>query len=100
MNPYDVTLVVKDEKEFKAHRHVFSVASHFFEKLEVIKKISESMTWLSRLPTRWLTRVAGRRVSPLPQTWVPTHWLDKIEICLDASTGQRYYELASVICCS
>ena len=82
MNPYDVTLlVVKDGKEFKAHRHVLSVASHFFEKLlksdlkekregvirlEVLKKISESMTWLSRLPTRWLTRVARRRTLPSP----------------------------------
>lgn len=53
-------------------------------RLEILKKISESLNWLSRLPTRWLTRVAGRRVSPLSQSWAPTNWLDKIEICLEA----------------
>ena len=33
LNPYDVTLIVKDGKEFKAHRQVLSEASPFFEKL-------------------------------------------------------------------
>ena len=32
-HPFDVTLVVEDGKEFKAHRRVLSVASPFFEKL-------------------------------------------------------------------
>ena len=32
-NPYDVTLVVEDGKEFKAHRKVLSEASSFFDKL-------------------------------------------------------------------
>ena len=32
-NPYNVTLVVEDDKEFKAHRKVLSEASSFFEKL-------------------------------------------------------------------
>ncbi len=31
--PCDVILVVKDGKQFKAHRHVLSDASPFFEKL-------------------------------------------------------------------
>ena len=31
--PYDVTLVIKDGKEFKAHRQALSEASPFFEKL-------------------------------------------------------------------
>lgn len=31
--PYDVSLVVKDGKEFKAHRRALSEASPFFEKL-------------------------------------------------------------------
>jgi len=33
LNPYDVTLLVKDGKEFKAHRQVLSEASPFFEAL-------------------------------------------------------------------
>ena len=33
LNPYDVTLVVEDGKEFKADRQVLSEASPFFEKL-------------------------------------------------------------------
>jgi len=33
LNPNDVTLVVKDGKEFQAHRSVLSQASSFFEKL-------------------------------------------------------------------
>ena len=32
-NPYDVTLVVEDGKEFKAHKKVLSEASSFFDKL-------------------------------------------------------------------
>ncbi|KAL9951885.1 hypothetical protein ACROYT_G044626, partial [Oculina patagonica] len=32
-NPFDITLVVKDGTEFKAHRKVLSEASPFFEKL-------------------------------------------------------------------
>ena len=32
-NPFDVTLVVQDGKEFRAHRQVLSEASPFFEKL-------------------------------------------------------------------
>ena len=32
-HPFDVTLVVEDGKEFKAHRRVLSEASTFFEKL-------------------------------------------------------------------
>ncbi|XP_078354421.1 kelch-like protein 21 [Oculina patagonica] len=32
-NPFDITLVVEDGKEFKAHRKVLSEASPFFEKL-------------------------------------------------------------------
>lgn len=32
-HPYNVTLVIKDGKEVKAHRHVLSNASPFFEKL-------------------------------------------------------------------
>ena len=32
-NPFDVTLLVEDAKEFKAHRKVLSEASSFFEKL-------------------------------------------------------------------
>ena len=32
-SPFDVTLVVADGKEFKAHRRVLSEASPFFEKL-------------------------------------------------------------------
>ena len=32
-NPYDVTLVVEDGKEFRAHRKVLSEASPFFDKL-------------------------------------------------------------------
>ena len=33
LNPYDVALVVKDGREFNAHRQVLSEASPFFEKL-------------------------------------------------------------------
>ena len=33
LNPFDITLVVKDGKEFHADRHVLSQASPFFEKL-------------------------------------------------------------------
>jgi len=33
LNPFDVTLVVKDGMEFKAHRQVLSESSPFFEKL-------------------------------------------------------------------
>lgn len=31
--PFDVTLVVKDDKELKAHKNVLSEGSPFFEKL-------------------------------------------------------------------
>ena len=33
LNPYDVTLVAEDGKEFKAHRQALSEASPFFEKV-------------------------------------------------------------------
>ena len=33
LGPFDVTLLTKDGREFKAHRHVLSEASPFFEKL-------------------------------------------------------------------
>ena len=32
-NPFDITLIAKDNKEFQAHSHVLSEASPFFEKL-------------------------------------------------------------------
>ncbi|XP_067044357.1 kelch-like protein 12 [Acropora muricata] len=32
-NPFDITLIAKDSKEFQAHSHVLSEASSFFEKL-------------------------------------------------------------------
>ena len=47
-HPCDVTLVVEDGKEFKAHRHVLSEASPYFEKLLNID-MKESKEGLVRL---------------------------------------------------
>ena len=33
LRPFDITLIPKDGKEFKAHRHVWSEASPFFKNL-------------------------------------------------------------------
>ena len=47
-HPFDVALVVKDGKEFKAHRRVLSEASPFFEKL-FNSDMKESIEGVARL---------------------------------------------------
>ena len=49
-NPCDVTLVVKDGEEFKAHRQVLSEACRFFEKL-LASDMKESKEGVVRLET-------------------------------------------------
>lgn len=51
-HPSDVTLVVKDEKEFQAHRSVLSQASSFFEKLlnSDMKENNEGVIRLEMVP--------------------------------------------------
>lgn len=45
--PFDITLVVEDGKEFKAHRNVLSAASPYFEKLlnSGMKEAKEGIVW-------------------------------------------------------
>jgi len=53
-HPFDVTLVVEDGKEFKAHRRVLSEASLFFEKLlnSDMKESNEGVVRLEMLSER------------------------------------------------
>jgi len=58
-NPFDVTLVVEDGKEFKAHRRVLSEASPFFERL-LNSDMKESKEGVIRLEI--LTDVGMREI--------------------------------------
>ena len=50
LDPSDITLVVKDGKQFKAHRNILSKASPFFEKL-LTSDMKESNEGVIRLHT-------------------------------------------------
>ena len=58
-HPFDVTLVVEDGKEFKAHRRVLSDASTFFEKLlnSDMKESNERVIRLEMMTEVCLTNI-------------------------------------------
>ena len=55
-HPFDITLVVEDGKEFKAHRSVLSEASSFFEKLlnSDMREAKEGVVRLEMVPEHLL----------------------------------------------
>ena len=85
-HPFDITLVVEDGKEFKAHRSVLSEASRFFEKLlnSGMREANEGVVRLEMVPEHLLRDILEFIYTGSVQTFVDDN-------------AQELYELADYL---